>query len=571
MTGHGIHVHRWRNEYIVPRAHPAPEAARSELDRLACHLPDELCAGLAAWVTAHPEPVVLLNRIIFECELDLSREGPLLVTRWAHRMARALIRAVELDGDGMLRFPSQAAFRAQFIADVAAGHAWHLWYYRSFEGVRALPVSSAIRTLLLEDAALGRATLAELAPQAWPRVAQAITRADALRILDGLSEESPAGGLSAVAVLLAAVERGLPAETTWFADALRLYAEALRAGSRPTRAAASLARLAARLWRLAAAGGASRLAAAVRAGATADLVAADPERDPDTWSALAAHPEWRPVLVALVHRAAAARPFPGASTRQQASTSFAGLALLLPEIDALLTQDVCRALPRSPAAQPRALAAWLSLAQCAGRHLASNVLGESFWRDFFGIPPGTGVDGILRWLDPVHAAPALAALARAAGALSRGRPMLTAFPAAGVRRRVLVDTSTGSWLAFGRHLSSDGVPWRECLAAARLARADWNNLATTWNLPGGWQDVFMQIAQTALRRFAYRIPGFAGSSVAYLHANFLASAGQWDVNTGELRLSRPPLHTLLQLTGVARSAISWSGPPARRLHPEYLS
>ena len=65
-----------------------------------------------------------------------------------------------------------------------------------------------------------------------------------------------------------------------------------------------------------------------------------------------------------------------------------------------------------------------------------------------------------------------------------------------------------------------------------------------------------------------RLPGCAGGSLPWLYANLLAGNGR-RTEDGRLCLARAPLHALLGLTGISRSPIVWSGPPARQLLPEY--
>jgi hypothetical protein len=107
------------------------------------------------------------------------------------------------------------------------------------------------------------------------------------------------------------------------------------------------------------------------------------------------------------------------------------------------------------------------------------------------------------------------------------------------------------------------------LIATRRARADWRYLAADWGLPGEWSWVFSQLAQLTCRRFAYRIPGMAGASLGYLYGNLLDSGGRFDPETDLFTLTRPPLHVLLNLTGIGRGTRRWPGPPQRELQLEY--
>jgi hypothetical protein len=560
MQTSGVRIHRWQNEYLVARDHGAPEQTRSELDRIAQTLPAELCAGLEGWASARGDPVVLVKRVVVDCELDTSRAAEHLVARWAERFARALIRAVDTEADGVVCFPTQAAFRAQFVTDLASGRAWQLWYYRMFEGLCALPASAAIRTLLLENATLGRATLVELPAHAWHRLACCLSESDCLRVVHGLCDDGGSIDADALARLLRASDEDLRALAPWFVRALQIFASAIGRGLAPTHDLAAFVRIAARLSSLPS-----------DAGAVGELIALDPDHDSDTWTALATTHVWGPVLAAYV-RGTSARASVSEDV-QDSVTSFGGLALLLREMDGLLDDAVSGTLRPAAIAEPRSLVAWLALAQCAGSGLASTFLAESFWRQFFGISPRVSSDRIVEWLEGARADDALSALARVADRMRRGESVVTTLRTGSCRRAVAVDTATRLWLRFddvARESGATATRWRDRVSAARLARADWRYLSAPYALPSNWQIAITQLAQIAMRRLAYRIPGFAGASLLYLHSNFLAGAGRVNLASGRLTLPRPPLHTLLHLTGMARSEIAWTGPPARVLRPEYV-
>jgi hypothetical protein len=226
------------------------------------------------------------------------------------------------------------------------------------------------------------------------------------------------------------------------------------------------------------------------------------------------------------------------------------------------------ALPRRSTNDVRNLAAWIALAQAAGSSAATRFARESFWRDLLSISPDTGLDTIQRWLAGSSAHAALAALADEAGGLMRGESLTTPLHVSGGRRTVVVDTASSLWMRFEEGPASESASWASRLNAARAARADWMFLAAPWNLPPEWRLFFVQLAQIGLRRFAYRIPGFRGSSLAHLSANFLGASGRWS-GRGNLRLSRPPLYTMLQLTGIARGRVKWCGPPSLDLALEF--
>jgi hypothetical protein len=67
-------------------------------------------------------------------------------------------------------------------------------------------------------------------------------------------------------------------------------------------------------------------------------------------------------------------------------------------------------------------------------------------------------------------------------------------------------------------------------------------------------------AQGLMRAFAWRLPGFAGSNLPYLSRNFLDFAGSVEEEPARrvVRVGRPPLHLILNLTGMTRRTYSLS-------------
>ena len=68
-------------------------------------------------------------------------------------------------------------------------------------------------------------------------------------------------------------------------------------------------------------------------------------------------------------------------------------------------------------------------------------------------------------------------------------------------------------------------------------------------------------ARTVLRMAAARLPGFAGSSAPYLWRNFLDLPGRVldDGEESRVILGRPPIHVVLNQSGLARTrfTLSW--------------
>ena len=72
---------------------------------------------------------------------------------------------------------------------------------------------------------------------------------------------------------------------------------------------------------------------------------------------------------------------------------------------------------------------------------------------------------------------------------------------------------------------------------------------------------FSLMAHGLLRALARRLPGFSRSTLPYLYTNFLDFGASVEVEEGSylVRLERPPLHIVLNMTGMARNRyrLSW--------------
>ena len=71
---------------------------------------------------------------------------------------RACFPACSIAGEA-LRFSSPATYLAQFLNDLADGAAWSKWYYAGFDGLRALPMSLALREALTREPIIGETAL----------------------------------------------------------------------------------------------------------------------------------------------------------------------------------------------------------------------------------------------------------------------------------------------------------------------------------------------------------------------------------------------------------------------------
>ena len=582
-----IAIRTWQNEIVVPRDHPSPARVRADIEATTEQVAEVLAEGIDAYIERKAGEIILIRRLVFDCDIDTRCDRREAARALAQRCASALIGAVESRSAEVVRFPSRSAFVARFVEDLASGHAWGQWYYACFDGVRVLPVEAAIRTVLLEDPLVGREALAAIRPDVWPALARCLSGDEAARILEGLAEDTEESfACPNEARWLAALSDPALAAISTSASvlALLLYTASLRehaAGSRvEVHAARALAAIV-MLMRL----DAHAAVEALLEGDVRGLASVEPRLAANLAMHFAgANGAALRSLAATAHemlRKPATEPSISVSTSSLAAP-FAGLGLLLEEIDLLLDAELAATLPEMDGAPSRELAALTAIAIAAGGEHARLVWYDASWREFLGIAPA------LQWNQYAEVFTATTAdsahrAQRVLGATAlqhlRGTAISTALRVRGSRLHCVADDSNGLWLSLR---SDDRDPpsalptsFRARLAAARRAAADWRALdddTLSASLPLEWSAVFIACAQTAWRRLAQRVPGMRGASIRYLRDNLLGVGGtatrlapdhwRWSSH-------RAPLHVLLNLAGMARSTQTWRGPPERRFEWEF--
>ncbi|UIF91185.1 hypothetical protein [Cupriavidus sp. UYPR2.512] len=575
-----LRIRHWHNDYTVPGSHPAPGVLGHALDQLAPQLAQALAAHLDA-LGLDDQAVVLLPRLEIDCELDTACPPDRLVQHWSRQLALAFARALADPAGDAVQLPSRAAYHACFIEQLLRGDGWDNWLYHRFAGLRVLPAAAAIRTLLTDDAATGRATLALLGEAAWPLLLPMLGEREAIRILSHWHEQED----SASDMVLAE-----PAVTPWLhaapgrIDAPLLALWLLAHASAPRRAGIGALCWLAALLSMPQDMPAGELARMAMHGTIDAKTPATASTDPDWLLLLATTPQT--VRAASAELAAQARQVqfdhartaPGA-TPDHLDAPFGGLAWLLPALHDLLASGWPATLPAPPAdtGSARDLAALLALAVAAG-HRGERVWRDPFWRTFLRVAPGFDLAALHDWLaaaDPGPPGLALAAALHRCAFTGAARLRVPTGTARTERTEVWVEPGSACRLhaAPAELAASAPLSFALRLRLTRLLRQDLALLSAgpvLAALPPAWQEVFATLAQAALRRTAFRIPGAACCTLPYLFANVLDPRGEASLDGGgaawTLVLRRPPLHVLLSLNGMARLRLAWPDQRQLALH-----
>jgi hypothetical protein len=614
----------WRNEITVPRDHPAPLRVRDHVELVTRRAQAELGHALSSYLERCNGEVILIRSLELDFDLDVACDPTDAARALARRLTQQLVDSIESGAPQVLRFPSQAAYRARFIADLAAGNSWGRWYYAAFDGLRMLPTSAAIRSLLTDDA--GTETLAAIAEVQWPSLATVLGDADLWRVLDAFAAHpttSDAADLAsawldatgrtslrgidrppalALALLAALARQGYAVDATAVAST-EIVALAMSACWRGNRAVLDCLRRRDAVERRTVPGYRTAIARTL-------LRLAGPNGE--TLRALARS------TCARLDGSAAAVSTATADAPIMYSSCAPGLIVLLDEIDALFEAGLASCLPIAPeldmSTDVRAAATLAVLACAAGAAQAQAVWHDAAWRAVLGLSDRFSWTDFARLLamrsDPAEAREAFAQhairylRAPVMRVRCRDEPALLAShdaaerPARIGRIELAVDSASGMWcaqrvLAGHRQRGDDDDPAFDARAVAeagdigqtslaqrlsitRAAQRDWRDLDNPLlrdGCPPAWQVLFMACAQVTWRRVTQRVPGMLRAALPYLRANLLGTHGGCEArgpDHWQWRVARPPLHVLIAMTGLSRCARTRYGGREQRIDLEWI-
>jgi hypothetical protein len=514
----GVYAHLLRTRYLVARGHPSPERLQARLDEAAG---DALRETLANLLTTHVDPADDTIWLIRQLEIDVSMntawDRNQLGRVWAQRIALALLETFSAgpDDGNVKRFRSRSDYVACFLSDLVVGQAWSRWYYRTFDGLRALPISAAVRTIVVRDPVVGFDALLALPADVLVRVLSTLTPHDARWIARAVPEAGTTiAPLDALGLVLHAYEQ-LHGDTGLSGDArsmLRLILESIRvrpehSGETVTKSAYALItlvriaisqpRIVQQIRRAITQSGLAGLYTVVSA---ADAEALTPLCHADTkWFARVES------LLAVTHIPASSQD--DASDVDIRATPFGGAFLLLPMLLSspveTLVETLASEWPECRKTSAVSLLRLLVLAKCLGGSSLPRLMLDPVMRDLFQIDPSLSLTDVAEWLSTL--APRYRPEIRAMG-LTKNDARYLAFP-------LFVRETSSIRKAIGR------------------------------------------VAIHVLRDFSRRLPGFARASFAHLQVNFLSVSATLEQQPGRrvVRLSRPPLDVILNMTGMSRT------------------
>ncbi|MBP1202429.1 hypothetical protein JOD97_000443 [Duganella sp. 1411] len=549
-------------------ASAVPERAGALLARVCEVVRAQMPQAVARRAPDAGEPAYLfIERLVFDCPLNAAWSD----ARLADALAKTLVAALTASAarpERALAFRDRAEYLAAFLIALVDGGAWRQWCFDEFDGLKPLPVSGALRTLLIDEADAGRAALARLTDDALRRVLQNLSGADAARLLAHLLAGPSDGAAPAPATLLRLFDAPLSGAPGGAAQRLAW----LVALGRGAPAHANTAGLDALAWL-------DRLRQAARTGELNALLDADPA-PPDLlaaccWTAgLADAPlaAWadadRAELEARLRALAPARGAAAGSggTAERWYCPHGGAWLLLVQLARLgwWARWRSRLQVSNPGTAP-ALAARLALAVVAralGGPACAAIEADSVLRRALGIADephaAPWAQGHQRMLTKALALPAAPSAGGAAVVLGQGAR----------RRLAQLEAARGTIVAL-RPLGPGVAP--DVPDAGLAATAAWWQAHDPLRGGGTPLERALQLnALNLLREFAARLPGCDEASPDHLRSQCLSQGADVVIGDGHIAVhpGRAPLDVLLTLAGLKRASVVLPDGRTLALQPE---
>jgi hypothetical protein len=308
-------------------------------------------------------------------------------------------------------------------------------------------------------------------------------------------------------------------------------------------------------------------------------------------------------------------PVVDADTRRETRfTAFGGAFLLLPLLDEFPFEAATFGWPECGEIGPATITRFLVLAKCLGACRARGCLQDSVIRDLMRVSE-IDSEEMANWLATLtttHLQNFLCEIAKwhlDLGAMEGETFFFTRVAEEDEPVAMMLDLARGLWVFAGHEhqlqdFAASGMPqskqllcheslWRTAqIAFPQSELRPLSDLGANTGLrPDSLQkdlkylslpeeicgpravDLALSVAaQTVLRRFAWKLPGFALSSLEYLHSNFLDCCAGIERSNEQYTvcLHRPPLHLVLGIAGLNRRSynLSWLDGRAYSIFPE---
>ena len=522
------------------------------------------------------DQVVLIKHLQLDLDIDLLLSEQQIAQLWANKIKAVLLQVMSsASTPNLVVFASARHYLSSVLLDMVRGRAQHLWYYRHYSGLWALPISAAVRTALLDDQQQGLVAFAQMKSRELLEICGALTGTDAQRLLASLfsATSTPVMHSTDVRLFVAAITD--------------CYSLAYSLDGKQPQQALLLATLALRKH------GSLDL---VTLGACANnfsllmhmqyrhmdsfhrMVEALSGNHPaqlKQWLSAAQIAQLTPLLHAgseLVQCLAEPLQFtlqprkkaPDIDGLKNGFTWFGNALLLLPQINRLPMQTISQWPALKNLSAPSILR-WLVLCVCQGADKFIAAFQDPLLRDLCGVGAAVNLTELAEWLNEQLTHKQLSQLyALLKQDVLTDDLKLQYFQWQQDDKLITVhgEAQKGRWLNLiieNHHDALAAIPQRDDDEQRAQAVMDFDSLWLSDRLH--FNDLsracLSTLAQFTLKSLAYRLPGFAHCSVPYLLQNFLSMSVTLVAEEQYINayLSRAPMSVILNMAGINRGSM----------------
>jgi len=522
------------------------------------------------------EKIVLIKSLELEFDIDLLLTRQQISQVWANKIKSTLLQVMSGKvTSNIVIFENDISYIKSVLLDIVRGRASQLWYYRRFNGLWALPVSAAIRTLLLDK------------PEQGLVVLNAMQSFELLELIDALNEQDTKN------LIARFFEKNKQVNVTagdinyFIASVRSTYNFVFSLFNREYHQTLLLACLAIKTQE------SYNLSVTIKCARYLTLLLQLKNEYPDSFqhisklltgsrhselknmlgvrrissmlSLLKLDAELIKYLVELISLGSSVdnKIFPQGDEDTR-YTLFGNAFLLLPQIQQLPLSifHQWKPLGKQPASS---IMQFLALCLCQGVDKFVMAFGDPLLRDLCGIGSDIKLSGLVPWLNNQITTQQITDFHQEfKGYVASDAQPLLCFEWKFADKYITAysDTQKGCWfyLAIDEEKASiERVPKTQRGEKLKTVKADFAVLSphNRWQLSNEASACLCLLAQITLKSFAFRLPGFSQSTVKYLLQNFLSMSATLVAKEDRIvaYISKVPMSIILNMNGMNRSSL----------------
>lgn len=197
MHESSLQIHRLNIQYILDESTTSATEEKKRLDRMATEqLARTLGQSLSPLFSRKPG-LVLFDKLECELTFDSTHSNRAIVEAWTSEITRVLSRYLQDDTcQAMVYYDTFEDLLSAFLIDLIKGQAWNNWAYRTFDGLKMLPLSAALRTAILDNQDVGMKVLLAMNQTEQRMVVRALGKVESHRVLSTLASNNSDVGVN---------------------------------------------------------------------------------------------------------------------------------------------------------------------------------------------------------------------------------------------------------------------------------------------------------------------------------------------------------------------------------------